>query len=56
LEDKALDLTVWRARFGKGYRPVVRKKTELKNYILKFILLRFFLWLWRRKSVTKEGS
>jgi hypothetical protein len=28
LKEEALDRTMWRARFGRGLRPVVRQSTE----------------------------
>ena len=28
LEEEALDRTVWRTRFGRGYGPVVRQTTR----------------------------
>jgi hypothetical protein len=28
LKEKALDRTVWRARFGRGFGPVVRQTAE----------------------------
>jgi hypothetical protein len=28
LKEEALDRTLWRIRFGRGYRPVVRQTTE----------------------------
>ena len=28
LKEEALDRTVWRARFGKGFGPVVRQSTK----------------------------
>ena len=28
LNEEALDRTVWRARFGRGFGPVVRQTTE----------------------------
>jgi hypothetical protein len=28
LKDEALDRTMWRTRFGRGYGPVVRQTTE----------------------------
>jgi hypothetical protein len=28
LKEEALDLTMWRARFGRGFQPVVRQSTE----------------------------
>jgi hypothetical protein len=29
LKEKALDRAMWRARFGRGFGPVVRQTTEL---------------------------
>jgi hypothetical protein len=29
LKEKALDRTLWKTRFGRGYGPVVRQTTEL---------------------------
>jgi hypothetical protein len=31
LEEEALDCTVWRIHFTKGYRPVVRQRRERMN-------------------------
>ena len=28
MKEEALDLTIWRARFGRGFGPVVRQTTE----------------------------
>ena len=28
LKEEALDRTMWRARFGRGFRPVVRQITK----------------------------
>jgi hypothetical protein len=28
LKEEALDRTMWRARFGRGFRPVVRQTAE----------------------------
>jgi hypothetical protein len=28
LKEEAVDRTLWRTRFGRGYRPVVRQTTE----------------------------
>ena len=28
LKEESLDRTMWRARFGKGFRPVVRQTTK----------------------------
>jgi len=30
LKEEALDRTMWRARFGRGFGPVVRQTTEWK--------------------------
>jgi hypothetical protein len=32
LKEEALDRTVWRTRFGRGYGPVVRQTTEWRGY------------------------
>jgi hypothetical protein len=35
LKEEALDRTLWRTRFGRGYGPVVRQITEWqKRYII----------------------
>jgi hypothetical protein len=31
LKEEALDRTMWRARFGRGFGPVVRQTTKLTN-------------------------
>jgi hypothetical protein len=31
LKEEALDRTMWRARFGRGFGPVVRQNTEFKK-------------------------
>jgi hypothetical protein len=31
LKDEALDRTMWRARFGRGFGPVVRQTTKLNK-------------------------
>jgi hypothetical protein len=31
LKEEALDRTLWRIRFGRGYGPVVRQATEWMN-------------------------
>ena len=33
LKEEALDRTMWRARFGRGFGPVVRQTTKLNEYI-----------------------
>jgi hypothetical protein len=32
LKEESLDRSMWRARFGKGFGPVVRQTTKLTNY------------------------
>jgi hypothetical protein len=36
LEEEALDRTMWRARFGRGFGPVVRQTTKWMNTALNF--------------------
>jgi hypothetical protein len=36
LKEEALDRTMWRARFGRGFGPVVRQTTEWLNKFLKW--------------------
>jgi hypothetical protein len=36
LKEEALDRTMWRTRFGRGYGPVVRQTAELMNNTLKW--------------------
>jgi len=31
LKEEALDRTMWRVRFGRGFGPVVRQTTKLMN-------------------------
>ena len=33
LKEEALDRTVWRARFGRGFGPVVRQTTKCMNNV-----------------------
>ena len=43
LKEEALDRTGWRARFGRGFGPVVRKRTKwMKAYILDKIVTQNF--------------
>jgi hypothetical protein len=32
LKEEALDRTIWRAHFGRGFGPVVRQTTKWMNY------------------------
>jgi hypothetical protein len=34
LNEEALDRTLWRTRFGRGYGPVVRQTTALIKYLV----------------------
>jgi hypothetical protein len=34
LKEEALDRTMWRTRFGRGFGPVVRQTAKCMNYIL----------------------
>jgi hypothetical protein len=34
LKEEALDRTMWRNRFGRGFGPVVRQNTECMNVVL----------------------
>jgi hypothetical protein len=43
LKEEALDRTMWRARFGRGFGPVVRQTVNLMNiyiYIYIYILIK----------------
>jgi hypothetical protein len=39
LKEEALDRIMWRARFGRGFGPVVRQTTKWMNELLLFVLL-----------------
>jgi hypothetical protein len=41
LKEEALDRTMWRARFGRGFGPVVRQTTKW----MKYSNLVYILWL-----------
>jgi hypothetical protein len=34
LKEEALDRTMWRARFGRGFEPVVRQTAKLMNVLI----------------------
>jgi hypothetical protein len=36
LKEEALDRTMWKARFGRGFGPVVRQKKKKKNTQILF--------------------
>jgi hypothetical protein len=64
LKEEALDRTMWRNRFGRGFGPVVRQNAEWMNDIEWVIhLVVFYLSFWRclfvslsEKSLEPEGS
>jgi hypothetical protein len=35
LKEEALDCTMWRARFGRGFGPVVRQTTKMNEFVSK---------------------
>jgi hypothetical protein len=39
LKEEALDRTIWRARFGRGFGPVVRQLTKRMNEFLSSMTL-----------------
>jgi len=43
LKEEALDRTMWRNRFGGGFGPVVRQKTEWWMMMMKHYMFRAFL-------------
>jgi len=38
MKEEALDRTMWRARFGRGFGPVVRQTSKLNEYQAPFHL------------------
>ena len=34
MKEEALDRTIWRSRFGRGFGPVVRQNTEKKKNVI----------------------
>ena len=45
LQEEALDRTVWRARFGRGFRPVVRQAAGLYDLLLTYLLTYILTYL-----------
>ena len=39
LKEEALDRTMWRARFGRGFGPVVRQTAKLINHLANTVIL-----------------
>ena len=37
LKEEALDRTMWRARFGRGFGPVVRQTTKMNELFYLFL-------------------
>jgi hypothetical protein len=57
LKEEALDRTLWRTRFGRGYGPVVRQTAELMNLILGGYLVRSGPSICHSSSIAgSEGS
>jgi hypothetical protein len=52
LEEEALDRPLWRTRFGRGYRPVVRQTTEGTMLSTQCLLTRQCAYL-SKTSVTR---
>jgi hypothetical protein len=44
LKEEVLDRTMWRARFGRGFGPVVRQTTEWMNESHVFYVAVLFRW------------
>jgi hypothetical protein len=42
-KEEALDRTVWRARFGRGYGPFVRQQDKLMNVWVNVVIVRVLL-------------
>jgi hypothetical protein len=41
LKERALDRTMWRARFGRGFGPVVRQTTKWMNCVISNLIFTF---------------
>ena len=39
LNEEALDRTAWRARFGRGFGPVVRQSTKLMTQLARTVII-----------------
>ena len=63
LKGEALDRTMWRNRFGRGFEPVVRQNTEWKKYTEKnksfvtpnYTALHHIMPRWKRASVNETS-
>jgi hypothetical protein len=44
LKEEALDRTMWRARFGRGFGPVVRLLNEMKSLFRRNLVPLFSGW------------
>ena len=56
LKEKALDRTVWRARFGRGFGPVVRQTTKpsAQKYTADMLSFRMFDLMWSLEHCAGE--
>jgi hypothetical protein len=48
LKEEALDRTTWRARFGRGFGPVVRQTTKRMNatFVIVLLFAPFLICFW----------
>ena len=58
LKEAALDRTMWRARFGRGFGPVVRQATKWMNECCHFTRLLLTAWVatWRNRGLALSSS
>jgi hypothetical protein len=54
LKEEALDRTVWRARFGRGFGPVVRQTTKWMNYKVHRTLYISSLQQWSQQFLAQS--
>ena len=61
LKTEALDRTMWRARFGRGFGPLVRQTTKwnectvLPMFVCKYERIKF-ISAWVREQISKKVS
>ena len=54
-KEEALDRTLWKTRFGRGYGPVLRQTTEwMKKKLATFRRNLLLPWKWRQKVPPKS--
>jgi len=57
LEEEALDRTVWRADFGRGFGPVVRQTIKcIYIYIYIYDVAKHYCWIGKGKMVFFYGG